>query len=154
MENSGSTIQGVEANHFESHDLYNGHSYVYCASTETSTDQPALNYSENLASNSPNRRPWLMEGSFLNDRAVFRGLSIQEAMWHCCSLRLAIMYDAPIETQLDIIAKGTPHTAAAASLIYGPEWDFHSALTLIRSNPDDARIEQACETLRKVSGSQ
>lgn len=94
-----------------------------------------------------------MEGSFLNDTAVFRNLSIQESMWHCCSLRLAILYDAPLDVQLGIIEKGTPHTEAATSLIYGPEWEFHSALTLIRSNPQDKRIEQACETLRLMSGS-
>lgn len=95
-----------------------------------------------------------MQGSFVSDTADFRNLSIQESMWHCCSLRLAILYDAPLEVQLEIIEKGTPHTQAAASLIYGPEWEFHSALTLIRSDPLDKRIERACETLRKVSGSQ
>lgn len=94
-----------------------------------------------------------MEGSFVHDTAVFRNLSIQESMWHCCALRLAILYDAPLDVQLSIIAKGTPHTAGAASLIYGPEWEFHSALTLIRSDPHDKRIRAACESLRKVSGS-
>lgn len=118
------------------------------------SNNSALNYSENFARWSPSKQPWLMEGSFLSDTAVFRNLSIQESMWHCCSLRLAILYDAPLDTQLDIIAKGTPHVEAAASLVYGPEWEFHSALTLMRTDPADKRIDQACETLRKVSGSE
>lgn len=117
------------------------------------SDGPALHYCENFSKSSPYKHPWLMEGSFLRDKSVFRNLSIQESMWHCCSLRLAILYDAPLDIQLDIIAKGTRHTAGAASLIYGPEWEFHSALTLLRRDPHDERIEKACETLRTVSGS-
>lgn len=95
-----------------------------------------------------------MEGTFLSDSSAFRNLSLQEAMWHCCSLRLAILYDAPLDVQMDIIGKGHIHTAAAAPLVYGPQWKFLCALTLMRTDPKDKRIAQARTTLEKLSRSE
>lgn len=94
-----------------------------------------------------------MQGTFLSDSSAFRNLSLQEAMWHCCALRLAIMYDAPLSIQTDIMASGSAHTAAAAPLVYGPQWEFLCALTLLRSAPGDKRIDQARDTLRILSTS-
>lgn len=94
-----------------------------------------------------------MVGSFLRDNSAFRDLSLQEAAWHCCALRLAILYDAPLEVQLDIISKATKHIAGAAPLVYGTEWQFLSALALLRSDPKDPRIEQARSSLSAYSGS-
>lgn len=95
-----------------------------------------------------------MHGSFLADPSIYRNLSLTESMWHCCALRLAIVYNAPLDVQTDIISKGTPHLVAAAPLIFGTQWEFYVALTLLRASPEDSRIEQAYASLRKMSGSE
>lgn len=95
-----------------------------------------------------------MKGRYLSDTSAFRNLSLQEAMWNCCALRLAILYDAPLDAQLAFTESGSAHTAAAAPLVYGTEWEFLCALTLLRSDPQDQRIDQARKSLKKLSGSE
>lgn len=87
--------------------------------------------------------------------------SLVKQMGHCRALKHAILHDEPLDTQLDIIAKSTPHTAATESSSSSSsstgrttEWEFYLALTLMRSDPTDKRIDKARETLRTASGGQ
>lgn len=88
-----------------------------------------------------------MQGAFLPDASLIQGLSIQESLRYCCSLRLAIMYDAPRDVQEKIIARGQPYGTGAAMITFGTEWQFLLALHLLRYSPEDARIQKARDHL-------
>jgi hypothetical protein len=78
---------------------------------------------------------------------MIKGLVLQQALWYCCSLRLAVLYDAPIEIKERILAEGQPFAAGAASLDMGTEWRFYMALHLLRTNPGNPRIKDARDHL-------
>jgi hypothetical protein len=109
-----------------------------------------LQYANNLSTFSEDVSPWDMQGTFLPDTSLIQGLSIQEALRYCCSLRLAIMYDAPRGVQETIIAHGQPYATGAAMLTFGTEWQFLLALHLLRYSPEDPRIQAARDHLRTM----
>lgn len=88
-----------------------------------------------------------MQGSFLADTSLIEGLTIQQALRYTCSLRLAIMYDAPRDVQEGIISAGQPFANLAAMLTYGTEWRFLLALHCLRFMPEDPRIQEARDHL-------
>jgi hypothetical protein len=91
--------------------------------------------------------PWEMQGSFLTDISLIKGLTIQQGMWHCCALRLALLFDSPIEVKHRIIADGQPFLDSNTSLAFGTEWRFLLALHFIRTDRMDARIQEVRDHL-------
>jgi hypothetical protein len=107
----------------------------------------ALQYAESLATYSETVSPWDMQGSFLTDTSLIEGLSLQQALRYSCSLRLALMYDAPQHVQEDIITKGRQFAVSAAVVTYGTEWRFLVALHCLRFHPEDPRIQDSRDHL-------
>lgn len=68
---------------------------------------------------------------------------LQQGLWYCCSLRLAILHDAPHETIHRIIADGQPFADGTAMLAFGTEWRFLVALHLLRSDPTGPALQEA-----------
>lgn len=88
-----------------------------------------------------------MQGAFQTDMSLIEGLSLQQALRYTCSLRLAIMYDAPREVQEKIMSDGQSYANGAAMLTFGTEWRFLIALHLLRYSPPDVRIQAARDHL-------
>jgi hypothetical protein len=91
-----------------------------------------------------------MKGSFLTDISLLKGLSVQQALWYTCSLRLALLYDAPFETRQRIIEDGQPFVAGVAMLTFGTEWRFLKALHWMRVDHKDPRIQEVRSHLRTM----
>jgi hypothetical protein len=111
------------------------------------TEPVALQYTESLSMYSEETPPWEMQGSFLTNISLLKGLSLQQGMWYCCALRLAILFDSPIEVKQRIIADGQPFADSSAMLAFGTEWRFLLALHLIRTDRMDARIQEVRDHL-------
>lgn len=111
----------------------------------------ALQYAENLASMPANSTPWDLLGAFLcqEDRKGIEGLAWHEGIWNCLSLRLAILYDAPLATQLAILESGDPYAGALAGTSYGVERNFLGAMVLIRTAHDKGRLEDMLADIRR-----
>lgn len=107
----------------------------------------ALQYAESFSTYSEQAAPWDLQGSFLSDISLIKGLVLQQSLWYCCSLRLAVLFDAPAEVRERIIADGQPCSENAAMLTYGAEWRFYTALHLLRTNHKDSRIREVREYL-------
>lgn len=111
------------------------------------TEPVALQYAESYSTYSQEHPPWDLQGSFLTDISLIKGLSLQQALWYCCSLRLAVLFDAPVEVRERIIRDGQPLADSAQSITTGTEWQFFKALHLLRTNPKDPRISEVREHL-------
>jgi hypothetical protein len=68
-------------------------------------------------------------------------------MWYCCSLRLAVLFDSPVEVRERILTDGQPFADGVESISPGTEWQFLKALHLVRSNSKDPRIQEVREHL-------
>ena len=88
-----------------------------------------------------------MQGSSLTEPSLHEGLPVQRALWYCCSLRLAFLFDAPLEVKERILADGQPFADEIAALVFSNEWRFLLALHLIRTNRKDPRIQEIREHL-------
>jgi hypothetical protein len=72
---------------------------------------------------------------------------LQQALWYCCSLRLAVLFDAPLEVKERIVAEGQAFADNAMSISYGTEWQFFKALHLMRVDSRDPRIQEVRDHL-------
>lgn len=95
-----------------------------------------------------------MQGSFLTDISLLGGLPVQQALWYCCSLRLAFLFDAPLEVKERILADGDSFADGAAMRVFGIEWRFLLALHLIQTNRKDPRLLEIREHLCMTPPSQ
>lgn len=80
-------------------------------------------------------KPWALEGQLLKreDIAVIKTLSMHVALCHTLSLRLAILFDAPLEEQKNLVAAGSKLAVSMAGTVYGVEWSFLAAIVAIRT---------------------
>jgi hypothetical protein len=106
-----------------------------------------LQYAESFSTYSEDHPPWDLQGSFLTDITLIKGLMVQQALWYCCSLRLAVLFDAPVEVRERILTEGQPLANGATSISTGTEWQFFKALHLIRTNSKDPRIQEVRDHL-------
>ena len=88
-----------------------------------------------------------MQDSSPSDISLLGGLPVQQTLWYCCSLRLAFLFDAPLEVKERILADGDAFADGAAMVIFGNEWRFLLAVHLIQTNRKDARILEIREHL-------
>ena len=109
-----------------------------------------LQYSENLVS--PGSKPWVLVGFFQSADEL---QAITALPWHAClcytlSLRLAVLFDAPLDEQLRIVEAGATFADAGQGTVYGVEWDFFAAVIALRSGAKSgkATVDKAHDALR------
>jgi len=107
----------------------------------------ALQYAESFSTFSERNPPWDLHGTYLTDMSLIKGLVLQQAMWYCFSLRLAVLFDAPLKVRERIIADGQTVANSASMITTGTEWQFFKALHLIRINSKDPRIQEVRDHL-------
>ena len=117
-------------------------------------DHAALQYAESFSTYSKSHPPWDLQGTFLSDISLIKGLVVQQSMWYCCSLRLAVLFDAPVEVRNQIVTDGQLCLEGAAMITFGTEWQFCLALHLLRTNAQDPKIQEVREHLLTMPLSQ
>jgi hypothetical protein len=114
-------------------------------------ENTALQYAENLAVYKPGTTdPWHLQGTFLGpeDLDAMAHLQLHQGVVACLALRLAILYEAPLDEQLSIIRDGAVSAVALEGTSYGAEWHFLTAIPLIRKGGHEAQLASAIEHLR------
>jgi len=92
-----------------------------------------------------------MLGSFLQSSSLAEidRLPFHSGICNCYSLRLAILYDAPLATQLAIIEQGEFSAGALAGTLFGAERNFLVACVYIRSGHDEACTNEAIADVQR-----
>ena len=76
-----------------------------------------------------------MQGPFLSsaDFEKLRSIPMYTAFYHLYTLRLAVLYDAPIEEQQKVMDRGMDLVHVFDGLLVGAEWSFLSSMVRIRT---------------------
>lgn len=90
----------------------------------------ALQYEENLLAYTSQVKPWDLEGALLSraEVAAVSGLTWHVGLWDTFALRLAILYDAPIDDQA-ALGECKATGPALPGTAYGVEWSFRVQLS-------------------------
>jgi hypothetical protein len=90
----------------------------------------------------PTEEPWSFEGKLLSraDVEAVRALDMHVGLSNTFALRLMVMFDAPLQTQLEMIDHGWEAAKSLANTVFGSEWAFLAALAFVR-NGGDARYD-------------
>lgn len=110
-----------------------------------------MQYSENLAHYDSNAKPWLMEGTFidLSDIEAVKGLALHLAAHRTFALRLAVLYNAPLDEQMVLVEAGLPLAAAMNGTVLGVEWSFLTAICAIRNLSNQSLVDQCYKDLQR-----
>jgi hypothetical protein len=97
-------------------------------------------------------KPWALEGQLLRreDIAEISSLSMHVALCHTLGLRLAILYDAPLAEQEDLVAAGSALAVSMAGTVYGVEWSFLAAIVAIRTGDMQTYTEAVADLERQT----
>jgi hypothetical protein len=87
--------------------------------------------------------PWLLQGRILppSDLEPIHDLFWHQAICATYTLRLAILFDAPMDVQLDLLSTYWPIYHVGAGTVYGAEMAFLAGMILARSDPADPRLK-------------
>lgn len=101
----------------------------------------ALQYVMRLAEIPVSQTPWQLPGRFLTEAEVesTRNLPMHQHIIGTLCLSLAVLFDAPLDVQQDILHRYETSAESTAGIIYGTEWDFLSGMIHVRTG--DGRLK-------------
>lgn len=78
--------------------------------------------------------PWILEGDLLSaqDVEAAKDIPFYNSMRYIYALRLALLYDAPLDVQTRISAEGRSDSSATSGTVLAVEWSFLTAFVDIR----------------------
>jgi hypothetical protein len=99
--------------------------------------------------------PWDLSGRLLTPSALelVPQLPLHHAVCATYTLRLSVLFDAPLKTQREILDSSWSLYRTAAGLVYAAEFAFLSGIILIRSDPKDHRLQMCYDDLEKLARS-
>ena len=96
--------------------------------------------------------PWSMNGFItVDDLKAVSQLGLHMGIYFLYKLRLAIMYDADLRVQNEVIKEGEKHFVLLKGCIGGPEWSFLTVLVGLRSGRTRVDLEEEFRNLAIAS---
>jgi hypothetical protein len=86
--------------------------------------------------------PWVLQGRLLSeaDTEAVKALDMHVALSNTYALRLAVLFDAPLEEQQRVVDKTWSIWRGVQNLVFGGEWCFLAALVFARTG--DERLQE------------
>lgn len=109
-------------------------------------------YAENL-SRPLGEEPWLLMGQFfgLNDYEATRSLHMHRGVYDCFTLRLKLLFDAPVEEIQRSMQSGQETVSFTEGLVYGMEMHWLLAVAALRCQAEEELVEEHKEQLAKFA---
>lgn len=99
--------------------------------------------------------PWELSGRLLTPSLLdlLAQLPLHHAICATYSLRLSVLFDAPVKTQRQMLDDSWSLFHVGAGIVYSAEFAFVSAIILIRSDPNDHRLQICYDDLERLARS-
>jgi hypothetical protein len=95
--------------------------------------------------------PWLLEGDLLSQYDIdqVKALDMHVSLSNTYALRLAVLFDAPLDEQMSVIERTWSKWRSSQNLIFGAEWCFLAALVFVQTG--DSRLQECIDYVEHVA---